>query len=193
MNDKLSPPPNAAALIEKANQRNAEVRGSKTDPAYHWEWNKFKGFVDAQRAKGFLEKADVYLTQESIDLYCSTVVPTLTCTPTVAKRIRPALQFFADNIEHVDKSFIVSSDVMDGGFATQACTHARESMDRKIDPHANLPVNQLTNEEHHRALKTIFQSNHECWVSLASSWILGTHSFIRCDTFLSLKLSLRKK
>ena len=104
-----------------------------------------------------LPLGEKYLTRESVDLYCSLVVATLKCTPGVARRIRPALQFFADSYEYLNEEFTVDSDNMANAFTMQETSYAKAQMDLKIDPHANLPINQLTTQKHQLALSTIFK------------------------------------
>ena len=179
----------AAAALAESNRRNAELRGSTGDTTYLREWKRFKVFVEEKRKEGLIPPGDKYLYRETVDLYSSMVIANLKCTPKVARRIRPALQFYANEIEYLEEKFCVESDHMTAAFRTQETTYAKDQLNIRIDPHSNLPINNLTTEEHQQALTTIFNTNHEGWRSLASSWILGNNSFIRCDTFINLKLS----
>ena len=154
--NESTPPPTAAAAIAQSNQRNAAIRGSTADSTYLREWKRFKKFVEEQILLKVLPLGDKYLTRESVDLYCLMVVATLTCTPGVARLIRPALHFFADSEEYLNDEFTVDSDNMANAFTTQETSYAKSQLDLKIDPHANLPINQLTTEEHQLALSTIY-------------------------------------
>ena len=179
----------AATALAESNQRNADLRGSTADSTYLREWRRYKAFVEEQRRLGVLRNGDRYLTRENIDVYCSMVVANLTCTPKVARRIRPALQFYANELEYLNEAFNVESDHMVSAFRTQQTAHSISELNKRVDPHSNLPINNLTQDEHQRALSTIFNHNYDSWKSLASSWVLGNNSFIRCDTFVKLKLS----
>ena len=179
----------AASALAESNRRNADLRGSTADTTYLREWKRYKSFVEEKRKDGLLPAGNKYLTRQAIDLYSSMVVAHLKCTPKVARRIRPSLQFYANEIEYLGEKFVVESEHMLAGFQTQETTYAKNQLNKRIDPHSNLPINNLTTHEHQQALTTIFTTNHECWRSMASSWILGNNSFIRCDTFIHLKLS----
>ena len=127
MSDKSSA---AAAALAKANQRNAELRGTNADLSYVREWDRFKEWVDNKRMCGILPAKKNYLCRDSVDLYSSEVIANLTCKPKVAKQIRPALQFYANEIEYVGSTekFIVESEEMEKTFRTQATSHARDQL-----------------------------------------------------------------
>ena len=119
----------AAAALAKANKRNADIRGSTADTTYVREWKRFKTFVETKRKEGVLQPEEKYLSRTSIDLYCSEVVATLKCTPSTAQRIRPSLQFYADNFEYINKDFNVESEVMLSAFVTQQTSYANGQLD----------------------------------------------------------------
>ena len=97
----------AASALAESNRRNADLRRSTADTTYLREWKQFKTFVEEKRKEGLLPISDKYLTQQSVDLYSSMIVANLKCTPKVARRIRPALQFYSNEIKHLDEEFKV--------------------------------------------------------------------------------------
>lgn len=108
--------------------------------------------------------------------------------PKTAKRIRPALQFYADRLERVLEPFVVDSIDMRGGLSSQVVTWVQKEIGQRIDPHSNLPCTLLAPDKHSLALSTLLNKNYPQWQSLACSWNIGTNSFVRCDTFLKLRL-----
>jgi hypothetical protein len=196
-NMHVNPPPPvvaltpAAAAIQAASRTNASTRGTTgVDSTYKREWKKFIEFVTHKVNEGILEPNPKYLTRESVDLYFLEKVSQLTVQPKTAARIRPALQFYADRIEHIDGDpFIVGSPNVDRGLTSQKHTYVQHQMTKVVDPHKNLPCNALSPAEHELVLTYIYRENVPSWRALTQSWNLGNNTFIRGDTFLKLRLS----
>ena len=170
-----------AGARENANQRIVDV-----DSTYLREWKRFQMWVTEKRARNLLPPGEKYLTRDSVDLYFTEYVAHLTVVPKTAQRIRPALQFYANQLEYVGQDFTVSSKFVNEGIATQVHSYISSAVSSNTDPHKNLPCNMLTTKEHLRALDYIFTNNVSNWQSLYMSWTLGNNSFIRCDTYLKL-------
>ena len=188
--DPQQQPPNndaQTALVAGAHQ-NANRRIAGADSTYIREWNRFKDWVSDKRGMNILPPGPKYLTRDAVDLYFTEYVAHLTVTPKTAQRIRPALQFYADQLEHVGQGFVIESQFVNEGIATQTHTYIEFAMRNTVDPHKNLPCNILTHKEHLKALDYIFTNNLASWQSLFMSWNLGNNTFIRCDKFLKLNL-----
>ena len=125
-----------------------------------------------------------------MDLYFLEVVAKLKTQPKTAKRIRPALQYYSNRVEHISGDlFVVDSPNVSRGLEAQKHTYVQSQMHQIKYPHQNLPCNALSSEEHMTVLTYIYEANVTGWKSMATSWNLGNNCFIRCDTFLKLRLS----
>ena len=178
----------AQQALNSGAEINANRRIASVDTSYVWEWRKYKEWVTDKRRAGVIPPGNKFITRDAVDLYFTEYVAHLTVTPKTAQRIRPALQFYADQLELVGQGFSIESQFVNEGIATQTHTYIDASISNNSDPHKNLPCNILTDNEHLRALDYIFTQNLDNWQSLHMSWNLGNNTFVRCDTFLKLCL-----
>ena len=147
-------------------------------------------WVLAKRADGILEQHDKYLTRQAVDLYFSEVVSQMRVQPRTASRIRASLQFYADKEEYSSGDFFeIESESVEQSLVTQVSSFMEGQAEILQDPHSNLPVNGISNEEHLRVMQHILSSPIPGWRSLGTSWNLMTSTFMRCNSFLKLKLS----
>jgi hypothetical protein len=187
MNEAPTP---AAVALAASNISNATLRTSKVDSTYIREYKRFKTYVTTKRAQGVFEQRDSFIARDTVDLYFSEIVSRLTCTPKTASRVRPALQYYADNVEYIGGDrFIVCSNDVNAALDTQSISYAESKLIERKDPHLNLPCYNLTEAEHLLVLRDIFTSDVSNWKSLSASWNLGNNAFLRCDTFVKLRLS----
>ena len=176
------------AAIRSAASRNAARAGQQADSSYRYNWERYKRFVNKKRAEGVIPAGPKYLTRRNVDFFFQEFVAQMTVEPKTAARIRPALQFYADRLEWILEPFEVDSTDVRSGLSSQVVTYINNEIGRRIDPHSNLPSTMLSDEDHTNGLHTMLSKNYPQWQSLGSSWTIGMNSFVRCDTFLKLRL-----
>ena len=143
-----------------------------------------------KREQGIFPYREQFITRESAELYFSEVVSRLTCTPKTATRIRPALQYYADNIEYVGMNrFVVCSDDVNASLRTQCISYAEGKLKERKYPDKYLPCYNISDDEHILVLREFFSSNIASWKSSTASWNLDNNAFLRCDSFIKLRLS----
>jgi len=173
----------AQALIQEALTRNnAVVRAfKKPDQSYIREWNKYKTYVTERRALGELSEGDKFLTRENVDLYFSRHVARLiSLNPESARRIVPSLQYFADMEEHQNvagRGFVVENPVVKQALECQRAEWIANEISTLTDPHADLPTNVITPEEHKKAI--LYAIGLPEWKDLTYSWLTCRVSFLR--------------
>ena len=174
--------------INAVKSRNSAAAGTKSDTSYRYNLNRFKRFVDEKRQQNIIPLGEKYLTRRNVDFFFTEFVPKLKVEPNTASRILPSFHVYADRTEHIDKRFEVDSVDVRTGLQSQEVVYISLDIGRRMDPHSNLPCHTLTPAEHTKALDTVLRNNYSHWQSLASIWTIGNNSFIRCDTFIKLRL-----
>lgn len=184
------PPPTVRTLIEEANAANASRRRDKADTSYQREWKKFIEFVTEKRSENILPPSPLYLNRDSVDLYFSTVVAKLTVHPKTARRIRPALQFFADHDEYckTNERFVVDSGTVQTSLKTQITSYNEEIEKSFIDPHKKIKIMMISADEQKAFFDYIYLNNVQNWAALAMSWNMGCNAYIRMHSFLQFPL-----
>jgi len=182
-------PPTVQTLIEEANAANASRSRDKADKSYQREWKKFIDFVTEKRSENVLPPSPLYLTRDSVDLYFSTVVAKLTVHPKTARRIRPALQFFADHDEYCkNERFVVESGTVQTSLKAQITSYNEELEKSFIDPHKKIKIMMISADEQKAFFDYIYLNNVQNWASLATSWNMGCNAYIRMHSFLQFPL-----
>ncbi len=172
----------AEALISIATTNNIEVikASKKPDVSYSREWRKFKDFITLNRSSGHLDTEGLFITRENIDFYFATKVANLTqLSPESARRIVPAIQFFADFEEYANarERFIVDGPVVLKALECHGAKWREVKSNKYTDPHADLPTNVLTYEEHRKAL--LYMIPLPEWRDLTFTWSTCRSTFIR--------------
>jgi hypothetical protein len=184
------------ASIEAATLRNIADTFRPPDPSYKGVWKKYTAYVDAGRVQGVLELGLQYLTRDNVDKYFSDVVAYLhTVQPSTASRHVCALAFYAKSLEYTSTDAEVfdvrgtSNGVVQKSLHAQEARYAKHMLSRNGDPHANLPTDVLTEEEHQTILSYAYTSNMLGWKNFVLSWNVCTVSYIRNNSLRQLYLS----
>jgi hypothetical protein len=187
--DAAVPPRAVRTIIEEANAANASRGKDKSDKSYQREWKKFIEFVTTKRSENVLPPSPLYLTRDSVDLYFATVVANLTVHPKTARRIRPALQFFADHEEHSrNERFVVDSGSVQKALKAQVTSYNEEIERSFTDPHKKIKIMMISADEQKAFFDHIYLNNVQNWASLATSWNMGCNAYIRMHSFLQFPL-----
>jgi hypothetical protein len=134
------------------------LQSAPANRKYQTIWRRFKEFVDEERLHGRLPDGQFYLTRQNVDEYFQKVVAHVVHEPNTAKAYRPALQWYADNVEHPDPnaSFKVSlgpRSIVEKSLAFQARQYAQSYLTKKYDAHADLPTDVLTRDDHLKVIR----------------------------------------
>jgi hypothetical protein len=170
--------------IALATAANVVETAPKADATYTREWNAFQKFVDEKRGLEELPLGPRYLTRDNVDLYfAEKIAYRREVMPETARRAVSGLQFFAKHLEYIDGSETVIVDNSDA--VTRALDAQRQRYfeciadQEMLDPHANLPTDVLSEEDHEKAIHEIFFKNYPNWQDLALSWTLCTQTYVR--------------
>jgi hypothetical protein len=182
------------AGINEATRVNFEQTFRAPDPAYTAIWKKYKAFVDLQRTAGALTPGPKYLTRDNVDKYFADVVAYLgTIQPDTASRHVCALAFFSKSVENTNSEpFNVrghANSVVQKSLNAQEARYSRHMLSRNGDPHANLPTDVLTEEEHTTIITHAYSSNMLNWSNFVLSWNVCNVAYIRQRSLRELFLS----
>jgi hypothetical protein len=181
-----------SARVKAANIRNAkDIRKEKScDATYKTEWRRFTTFVDAEVEKGELSLDDgIYLTRENVDIYFAESISARdTVTADTARRAVPALQWYADHVEHIHEHFVVEdSSAVFLGLEAQRERHAALTSQQYRDPHAKLPTDVLSPPEYVQL--HIGSINHHSWADAQPSMATCDATYVRMSSYLKFTLA----
>jgi len=162
------------------------------DKTYKSIWSSFRAVIDSARLNSNLPIGEKNLTKENIDYFYKHHVAFSKNCPSTVRKIRGALQYYINRVEyfdHPENRFVIGSSTIDDALLHQQGRYTEASLISSVDPHAKIPTNTLTNEDHVKAMSTLFNSSISYWKSLSLSWTLGTACLIRPDTFIKLRLT----
>ena len=161
------------------------VRDTSDDPdkSYKTAWRKFTAFVDKKRAENELPNGPKYLTRDNVDLYYSEVIANWgSVTPQYASKSVPALQHFADHVEHIMEPFVVKSHNTKLCLKAQKERHKVFTLDLILkDPNSKLSTNVLAEADNLAVLNEVLLFCHQNWEELGLSWeYLHTDIHAKC-------------
>ena len=166
----------------------------EADGSYKRPWRLLKEFVDGRGGPQPhpIDGLRHYLTRQNIDDYFTEVIPTFNVQPSSVARHRSALQWWADNLEWREEDdyqrFIVDSRKVQRALDKYGCNFLADFTQQNRDIHANIPTNILTEDDHRKAMRYLFSSNHSFWRDFAISWNVCQSTFIRQNTLRKLTL-----
>ena len=181
------------ASIHAASVGNVRDTAPKADASYIREWNRFKSFVDARRGNHQLPHGDKYLTRNNVDLYFTTVVAHRNnVMPESARRVVSALQYFSRFDEHPTSDFVVDASIHVTNSLQAQSRRYFDYVSQQVmkEPHANLPTNILSDDDHRKVLDVIFEGRgHPNWQDLALSWNCCTQTYVRGQSLRSFQFA----
>jgi hypothetical protein len=157
------------------------IRNStKCDPTYRSKWNAYTKWVDAERAAGRLVAGAYYLTRENVDRYFLAVVVDMTAGKASVRKEVSALQWFANNREHVGADrFVVENAIVLICLKTQIANRSKtlEEKGNGSDPHKGLK-DVLPEFEREILMRHVY-SNRNDWGPLSVSFTWGQNVALR--------------
>ena len=175
--------------------------------AYKSCYNAFEKWVNTQRDLNRIGITDKYLVRKTVDLFFLEYIPTLRIAPRSVCRYKYALQWHADNREHIHTRFIVDSPIVAQSLKLYAedfkklnrSETGRErdnfvAPDQDLnaplsDPYSNLPTNVVDWEETKKAIFYILRTRLVDWFALLVIWTWSIAASLRNISIRSICLS----
>lgn len=157
---------------------------------YNTLWKRFQAYVEENN----LPHNPVYLTRENVDSFFQNYISKLKVAPETCKAYRPALQWYADKIEHTDPAhpFEVSNknerSIVETSLVHQARAYSDDYLAREHDAQASLPTDVLTRADHLKVIRNVLRKKAANWDNFGPCWNICQATFIRGDTMGSLRL-----
>ena len=212
------PPPAAAAPSDDVDDRilAGAVETARNfrqfrqpDKTYVRAWKKFTTFVDQEREAGRLPRGEKYLTRDNVDLWFSVEIRRKNCSHANARRNVSALQYYANNDEHIGGNFMVDNSTVKIALEsvstnrTRAASVAHERIDAENlpNPYAELPTNNISPNDIENIM-TYVLTNRNDWSDIGICLLWGISAFLRgdsvrkstwCDIFLDHNHGAEKK
>ena len=124
---------NINTLAASAARDVAEAK--QADKTYKYSWSHFTTFVSLKRSSNELDMGDKYLTRANVDLFFLEYVAKKKCSPSSCRRYVSALQYYADNVEHIEglghAKFIVESANVKSSLALQREDYKKKNSQKK--------------------------------------------------------------
>jgi len=199
----------AAGHLQAAKEAQKESirENMKAKPAYKGCYNRFTKYVDQQRLQRRLNITDKYLERDAIDLFFYEYFKGSSLVPLSVTRYKYALQWYADNDEHIHAGFIVDSPSVAKSIQMYAVTYKEknrsvtgrdrtnivgpnEDMNAPLsDPFGHLPTNVVAWADTKRAIFFIFANRLCDWFSLLLIWTWSIAASLRNISIRSICFS----
>jgi hypothetical protein len=150
---------------------------SKTNKTYERHWRKYIAWVKSQPELGTVSAP--FLTRQNVDSYFARVVVNLVGNQNSTRTSVSALQWFANNREHVDKGFVVASPTVQNSIRTQQAKHRSSGghSNRGTDPLKGLK-DIFPERKKVEVMCHIYQSRQD-WESAAINFTWGHNNGVR--------------
>ena len=192
------------AVLKQSDKAKLEL---KAPPAYKSCWKYFTTWVNNQRDNNAFPPSDKYITDDTVNLFFGGELQNLNIQPASAARYVPAIQWYADNREHLRLRFVVERDLTKTGKLLHKVAYAErnpvqtgpnrnrnvlpgEDLEAELaDPFAHLPTNVVTWEDTKKAFFYICSSRPTDWFSILPMWSWSIAASLRNCSILVVCLS----
>ena len=151
----------------------------------------------------------MYVEKENIGLWFSEEIARKSCTHNSARRNVSALQYFADNLEHVGEGFVVVSNEVESALKQVGINRNTRNMEEegKIDednlpnPYGDLPTNNISSQDIEKIMRHVLMNRND-WADVGICLLWGVSAFLRgdsvrkstiCDIFLDYNHGAEKR